>query len=104
MREINKIIAFYETLKTDAKNACALATVVYVEGSSYRRTGARMLVSEDGRWEGGISGGCLEGDALKKARLSILKGKANLAKYDTTKSITKSKVRPKYFNNFLIDV
>ncbi|MCP9756731.1 XdhC family protein [Lacihabitans sp. CCS-44] len=85
MREINKIIAFYETLKTDAKNACALATVVYVEGSSYRRTGARMLVSEDGRWEGGISGGCLEGDALKKARLSILKGKPNLAKYDTTK-------------------
>jgi xanthine dehydrogenase accessory factor len=59
--------------------------VVYVEGSSYRRTGARMLVSEDGRWEGGISGGCLEGDALKKARLSILKGKPNLAKYDTTK-------------------
>ena len=85
MKEINKIVAFYEKLKSEKNVSCALATVVYVEGSSYRRTGARMLVSEDGRWEGGISGGCLEGDALKKARLSILKGKPDLAKYDTTK-------------------
>jgi xanthine dehydrogenase accessory factor len=85
MKEINKIVAFYDKLKSEQNVACALATVVYVEGSSYRRTGARMLVSEDGRWEGGISGGCLEGDALKKARFSILKGKPNLAKYDTTK-------------------
>lgn len=85
MKEINKIVAFYDKLKSEQNVACALATVVYVEGSSYRRTGARMLVSEDGRWEGGISGGCLEGDALKKARFAILKGKPNLAKYDTTK-------------------
>lgn len=84
MKEINKIVAFYEKLKSEQNVSCALATVVYVEGSSYRRTGARMLVSEDGRWEGGISGGCLEGDALKKARFSILKDKPDLAKYDTT--------------------
>jgi xanthine/CO dehydrogenase XdhC/CoxF family maturation factor len=43
------------------------------------------LVSEDGFWEGGISGGCLEGDALKKARMSILKSKPELVRYDTTK-------------------
>ena len=85
MKEITKIIAFYERLKSKSDIACAMAVVVYVEGSSYRRTGARMLVSEDGFWEGGISGGCLEGDALKKARMSILKSKPELVRYDTTK-------------------
>ncbi len=85
MKEITKIIAFYESLKKEGNIACALAVVVYVEGSSYRRTGARMLVTEDGFWEGGISGGCLEGDALKKARMSILKARPELVRYDTTK-------------------
>ena len=84
MKEISKILSFYESLKITANQACALAIVVYVEGSSYRRTGARMLVSENGFWEGGISGGCLEGDALKKARMAILKSKPNLVRYDTS--------------------
>jgi xanthine/CO dehydrogenase XdhC/CoxF family maturation factor len=46
----------------------ALATVVRVKGSSYRSPGARMLITDDGKWVGSISGGCLEGDALRKAR------------------------------------
>jgi xanthine dehydrogenase accessory factor len=44
-----------------------LATVVKVEGSAYRRPGARMLVSRFGRPEGTISGGCLEAEVAKKA-------------------------------------
>ncbi|MCU7646580.1 XdhC family protein [Pseudomonas piscis] len=44
-----------------------LATVVKVEGSAYRRPGARMLVSRFGRPEGTISGGCLEADVARKA-------------------------------------
>jgi xanthine dehydrogenase accessory factor len=44
-----------------------LATVVRVEGSTYRRPGARLLVSEE-RWlAGGVSGGCVERDLLKRA-------------------------------------
>jgi xanthine/CO dehydrogenase XdhC/CoxF family maturation factor len=44
-----------------------LATLVRTAGSSYRRAGARLLMTED-RWiAGGISGGCLEGDLLRKA-------------------------------------
>ncbi len=62
----------------------ALATVVRVEGSSYRRMGARLLMSENGRWVGGISGGCLEGDALKRAKLAIIKATASVITYDTT--------------------
>ncbi len=61
----------------------ALATVVFVEGSSYRRIGARMLVFEDGNWIGGVSGGCLEGDALKKAKRAILNQYPSIITYDT---------------------
>jgi xanthine dehydrogenase accessory factor len=82
-KEIKAIINAYEIINKQAVNA-ALATVVRVEGSSYRRTGARMLVMDDGSWIGGISGGCLEGDAFKRARLAILKSEPSLITYDTT--------------------
>jgi xanthine dehydrogenase accessory factor len=83
MKEIRTIIEAYKN--TDLKkNNVALATVVRVEGSSYRRTGARMLISDAGEWVGGISGGCLEGDALKKAKLAIAQRKPTLVTYDTT--------------------
>lgn len=61
----------------------AIATVVRVRGSSYRSPGARMLITDDGRWVGSISGGCLEGDALRKARLVMTEKKARLVTYDT---------------------
>lgn len=60
-----------------------LATVVHVEGSSYRRRGARLMVTESGRMAGGISGGCLEGDALRKARQVMYDGRARLFRWDT---------------------
>lgn len=83
MKEIRTIIKAYDEIDKTTTRA-ALATVVRVEGSSYRRTGARMLVMDDGIWVGGISGGCLEGDALKRARLAITKSSASLITYDTT--------------------
>jgi xanthine dehydrogenase accessory factor len=83
MKEIRAIINAYEKMDREHTGA-ALATVVRVEGSSYRRTGARMLVMDDGVWVGGISGGCLEGDALKRARLAIAKSESSLITYDTT--------------------
>ncbi|UBM57428.1 XdhC family protein [Marinilongibacter aquaticus] len=82
MKEIKKIVAAFQQKESNEK--MALATVVRVEGSSYRRMGARMLVSERGNWVGGISGGCLEGDALKRARMAILKDKASVITYDTS--------------------
>lgn len=83
MKEIKSILKAYQHLD-HATTRAALATVVRVEGSSYRRTGARMLVMDNGTWVGGISGGCLEGDALKRARLAIAKTQASLVTYDTT--------------------
>ncbi|MFB9075978.1 XdhC family protein [Flavobacterium procerum] len=82
MKEISDILKAYSEEKKTAKK-CALATVVKVEGSSYRQAGARMLVTEDGILTGAISGGCLEGDALRKALLSINQKQNKLVTYDT---------------------
>jgi len=82
MHEIISIIKAYQQA-VDAGKKTALATVVHVEGSSYRRPGARMLISEDATITGSISGGCLEGDAFRKALHVILSDKAMLVTYDT---------------------
>ncbi|HUQ05641.1 MAG TPA: XdhC family protein [Kofleriaceae bacterium] len=66
-------------MKKDARDALAvlaarpdgvhtLATVVRVQGSSYRRVGARMLVHASGVIAGSVSGGCLEGEIARKGR------------------------------------
>lgn len=60
-----------------------LATLVAVQGSSYRRTGARMLISGDTS-VGSISGGCLEEDVRERAREVAATGLAGLVIYDTT--------------------
>jgi xanthine dehydrogenase accessory factor len=83
MKEIKAVIKAYNEIDRLAMRA-AIATVVRVEGSSYRRTGARMLVLDNGTWVGGISGGCLEGDALKRARVAINNSRPTLITYDTS--------------------
>lgn len=82
MKELKQIIETYTSYLKSGKKA-ALASVVKVEGSAYRRPGARMLIMEDGRWKGSVSGGCLEGDALKKARKVMEGHKVELITYDT---------------------
>lgn len=83
MKEINDIIRAYRRVEAEGIKT-ALATVVKVTGSSYRQPGARMLVTEDGQLTGAISGGCLEGDALKKALLAIQQQQNKLVTYDTS--------------------
>lgn len=83
MKEIKQILKAYEIARQKGQRV-ALATVVHVEGSSYRGPGARMLVNEDGTLTGAISGGCLEGDALRKALMAIVENKTLLTTYDTS--------------------
>ncbi|MES1250108.1 MAG: XdhC family protein, partial [Chitinophaga rupis] len=83
MKELRSIIQAYRSIDFSTTRA-ALATVVRVEGSSYRRAGARMLVLDDGTYLGGISGGCLEGDALRRARKGIALQRPSVITYDTT--------------------
>lgn len=83
MKEIKAIINAYNSIDFTITKA-ALATVARVEGSSYRRAGARMLVLDNGTYMGGISGGCLEGDALRRAQKAIVQDKPSIITYDTT--------------------
>lgn len=83
MKEIRQILRAYD-IACQKGQRVALATVVHVDGSSYRGPGARMLVSEDGTLTGAISGGCLEGDALRKALMAIAEQRPLLATYDTS--------------------
>jgi xanthine dehydrogenase accessory factor len=83
MKEIQNIIVAYDKAVAEGKRT-ALATVVHLEGSSYRRPGARMLITEDGELTGAISGGCLEGDALQKSQMVIAQQKSRIVTYDTT--------------------
>ena len=83
MKELKDIVVAYDEAVKEGKQT-ALATVVHVVGSSYRRPGARMLVREDGKLTGAISGGCLEGDALRKAQMVMVQQHPILVLYDTT--------------------
>lgn len=69
MRERRAIVERWEQ-----GNAAALVTLVLVEGSSYRRVGARLLVAGDGSSVGAISGGCLEAEVARKARWMVRSG------------------------------
>ena len=81
MIEIDAIIA---ALAGAPEQPAALATLVAVEGSSYRRPGARLLMLGDGTRIGSISGGCLEEDILLRARRVLESGRSETAVYDTT--------------------
>ena len=83
MKELQEILQTIEQLeKTGTRYA--IATVVKVSGSTYRGPGARMLISEDGKTVGNISGGCLENDVITNAREVINSGEPRLVRYDTT--------------------
>ncbi|HMJ70551.1 MAG TPA: XdhC/CoxI family protein [Cyclobacteriaceae bacterium] len=89
MKDFKTILREYAKVDTTARKA-AVATVVQVRGSSYRSPGARMLITDDGKWVGSISGGCLEGDALRKARQVMLDNKPITVTYDTNEDSNQS--------------
>ncbi len=82
MKEREHILKLWESLKPPHDQA-VLATVVKTLGSSYRRPGARLLLTASGQRAGSVSGGCLEEDLVRKAFWLTEKGPA-LRRYDTT--------------------
>lgn len=83
MKAIRDIAGAYEAAEKKGLQT-ALATLVSVEGSTYRQQGTRMLIAEDGTFTGSISSGCLEGDALRKAQMAMATKKPLLVCYDST--------------------
>lgn len=81
MIEIDAILA---SLQRAPGQCAALATLVSVRGSSYRRPGARLLLLADGTRVGSISGGCLEEDVFLRAQRVLASGKPDRVTYDTT--------------------
>jgi xanthine dehydrogenase accessory factor len=65
----------------------ALATVVRVQGSAYRREGARMLIREDGALTCMLSGGCLEPEVAEVARRVLARNQPVLRHYDLAEDV-----------------
>jgi xanthine dehydrogenase accessory factor len=80
MKELLRIAA---ALRADPRPA-VLATLVKADGSSYRRTGARLLLRDPGPRIGSISGGCLEEDIAAHATQVLATGQPRTLVYDTT--------------------
>lgn len=59
-----------------------LATVVDLDGSSYRKPGVQMLILEDGRMVGAVSGGCVEKDIVRQAEAVFQQGESAMMTYD----------------------
>jgi xanthine dehydrogenase accessory factor len=66
MTDLVRILALWRELEAAGADY-VLATVVAVEGSSYRKPGALMLLTADGRRTGTVSGGCLEAQVTSRA-------------------------------------
>jgi len=65
-----------------AGGAQALVTLIRVEGSSYRRPGAHLLIGAAGECAGTISGGCLEAEVVRRA-LWMVRAGAVVERYST---------------------
>jgi xanthine dehydrogenase accessory factor len=82
MKEIQEILKCIEGLGP-GENA-VVATVIDVQGSSYRLPGAKMLIRDSGETCGTVSGGCLEADVRARAQKVTQTGQPQIFTYDTT--------------------
>ncbi len=83
-QETSEIFGRLAKLNAAGQHA-AVACVVHISGSAYRRPGARFLISPDGSTIGGISGGCLEEDVRRTGLTAIEDGECRLLHYETGK-------------------
>ncbi|MFX0556993.1 XdhC family protein [Maribacter sp. CXY002] len=81
MHELKNIFKDYLNYKEQGLNTI-LATVVHLDGSSYRRPGVRMLIAENGKMTGAVSGGCVEKEVLFQASSVFKTGKPKMMTYD----------------------
>lgn len=82
---MNGLSAILATWLPRRDQPAAIATIVRTHGSTYRKPGARMLITEDLSTVGMVSGGCLEEDIARHARQVMGEGRAKLVPYDTQK-------------------
>jgi xanthine/CO dehydrogenase XdhC/CoxF family maturation factor len=78
---LGPLLPLYERERSSGR-ALALGVLAQVEGSTYRKPGALMLIADNGEYAGLLSGGCLEGDLREHARAVIATGAACPVRYD----------------------
>ncbi|AEJ41750.1 Xanthine dehydrogenase [Sulfobacillus acidophilus TPY] len=83
IREARQLWQFVEDAEALGQSV-VMATLVTVVGSAYRRPGAKMVMRQDGRMRGTLSGGCLEGDLFLHAETVMATGKPSIHHYDLT--------------------
>lgn len=81
MHELDRIITAAKQLQRGV-----IVTVVRTEGSTYRRSGARVVIGEDGSVAGAISGGCLERDLGLRIKAWLDDPMPRIVTYDSTRS------------------
>lgn len=79
--EFKKIVQTYKQLEGSGRKA-VMATVVALEGTSYRRPGVRMLIMDDGRMIGAVSGGCVEKEIFRQSESVFRSGMPRVMTYD----------------------
>jgi xanthine/CO dehydrogenase XdhC/CoxF family maturation factor len=79
--EFKTIVESYLIAKKQGLKS-VLATVVDLKGSSYRKPGVRMLILENGKMIGAVSGGCVEKDILRQSSSVFKSGIAKMMTYD----------------------
>jgi xanthine dehydrogenase accessory factor len=81
MTQSNELDRLIAAARGWAPARMALATVVATWGSAPRPRGSHMLIHEDGRFEGSVSGGCVEGEVLHAAADTIADGQSRHLEY-----------------------
>ena len=76
----NIVNAFIEAKKLGIRSV--LVTVVDLDGSSYRKPGVRMLILENERMIGAVSGGCVEKEIIRQSKSIFKDGKSKIFTYD----------------------
>src|SRR5262245_476240 len=80
-RETERILEAIRDAR-QARQRVALATLIRIRGSAYRREGTRILIREDGSYECLLSGGCLEPAVADAAANVIASGRPTIIEYD----------------------
>ncbi|MFT5863371.1 MAG: xanthine dehydrogenase accessory factor [Flavobacteriales bacterium] len=79
--ELKESIKFYRSaLQCDLKTV--MASLVGLDGSSYRKPGVRMLIGQDGTMCGALSGGCVENEIIASAQSVFKTGISKVISYD----------------------
>jgi xanthine dehydrogenase accessory factor len=79
---VSELDQVLDAISAEAGRGAALATVVAVRGSAYRREGARLVVPVSGEPVGNVSAGCLEEQIVDHAREVVATGRCRVLQFD----------------------